>query len=145
MQTFGYRYINEDTGESAFIEFHIDYFTSRNSGDNDLLLLNKNPKMSVRAPPNSIPIAIFGQDESIFSQFIIPSKSWIDPNQKRGLFPKSLGEGLMISAFVSRDCSGFVMPVNAEQLNEINTCDKARSTLRKRQQHKSTQLLQSLH
>jgi hypothetical protein len=41
------------------------------------------------------------------------------PNQERGLFPKLLGEGLMISAFVSRD-SGFGMPVSLAQLDTIN-------------------------
>ena len=66
-----------------------------------------------------MPIEMFGQDESVFSQFIFPTKAWIGPNQERGLFPKSLGEGLMISAFVSRD-SGFGLPVSPEQLNTIN-------------------------
>ena len=114
---FGYRFIDED-GE-AQVEFHVDYFlASHQSKENDLLE-GKNPSMSVRAPPGSIPIEVFGQDESVFSQFMFPTKSWIGPNQERGLFPKSLGEGLMISAFVSRD-SGFGMPVTPEQLDEIN-------------------------
>jgi hypothetical protein len=113
---FGYRYLN-DTGE-VYVEFHIDYVASQNNEDVDLLL-DRDPKMSVRAPVNSKPVEIFGQDESVFSQFMFPTKSWVGPNQERGLFPKSLGEGLMISAFVSRD-SGFGMSLTVEQLNEVN-------------------------
>lgn len=113
---FGYRFVDAD-GKSQ-IEFHVDYCTSCDSEDK-ALLVGKNPMISIRAPLGSTPIEIFGQDESVFSQFIFPTKSWIGPNQERGLFPKSLGEGLMISAFVSRD-SGFRMPVSPQQLEEIN-------------------------
>jgi hypothetical protein len=113
----GYRFIDED-GESQ-VEFHVDYFLASHQNEENDLLEGKNPSMSVRAPPGSIPIEVFGQDESVFSQFMFPTKSWIGPNQEHGLFPKSLGEGLMISAFVSRD-SGFGMPVTPEQLDEIN-------------------------
>ena len=114
---FGYQFI--DNNGKSHVEFHVDYFISHQSKDNELLLVGKNPSMSTRALPGSIPIEVFGQDESVFSQFIFPTKSWIGPNQERGLFPKSLGEGLMISAFVSRD-SGFGMPVSSAQLDEIN-------------------------
>jgi hypothetical protein len=46
--------------------------------------------MSVRAPPDSTPIEMFGQDE--IGLDLSQSRTWT--------FPKSLGEGLMISAFV---------------------------------------------
>ena len=49
--------------------------------------------MSARALAQSKPIEIFGQDESVFSQFLFPPRSWVGPNQERGLFPKSNGEG----------------------------------------------------
>ena len=75
--------------------------------------------MSIRAPKLSRPIEIYGQDESVFSQYLFPQKSWVGPNQQRGLLPKSLGEGLMISAFVSRD-TGFGMPISDENLATIN-------------------------
>ena len=48
----------------------------------DMLLQGKNPNRSVRAPHGSRPIELSGQDESVFSQFIIPTKSWI------GTFPQ---------------------------------------------------------
>ena len=75
--------------------------------------------MSVRAPAESRPIEIFGQDESVFSQFLFLPNSWVGSNKERGLFPKSNGEGYMISVFVSRD-SGFGPPVTEEQLQLIN-------------------------
>ncbi len=114
---FGYQFV--DANGIAHVEFHVDY-CSRHINNDNVLLQCKNPRMSVRAPRGSRPIEIFGQDESVFSQFIFPTKSWIGPNQERGLFPKSLGEGLMISAFVSQD-SGFEMPISDEQLVEINS------------------------
>ncbi len=118
---FGYRFV--DANGESHVEFHVDYCSTsqekENKNKDNELLVGKNPSISVRAPPDSMPIEVFGQDESVFSQFIFPTKSWIGPNQERGLFPKSLGEGLMISAFVSRD-SGFGMPVSPAQLDEVN-------------------------
>jgi hypothetical protein len=76
--------------------------------------------MSVQAPHESRPFEIFRKENSVLSQFAFPTKSWIGPNQERGLFPKSHGEGLMISAFVSQD-SGFGMPISDEQFVEINS------------------------
>ncbi|KAI2491822.1 hypothetical protein MHU86_22728 [Fragilaria crotonensis] len=111
-----YQYF-DDAGTLNF-EFHVDYCRSKGiqvDGDNATVV----PKMSVRAPAESKPIAIFGQDESVFSQFLFLPKSWVGPNKERGLFPKSNGEGYMISAFVSRD-SGFGLPVTEEQLQLVN-------------------------
>ena len=67
----------------------------------------------------SIHLKIYGQDKSVFSQFLFPSKAWVGPNKERGLFPKSLGEGLMISAFVSRN-TGFGMPETDRELAIVN-------------------------
>ncbi|KAI2490938.1 hypothetical protein MHU86_23626 [Fragilaria crotonensis] len=115
---FGYKYINEDCN-SVYYEFHIDYCYSCRGNETFDAMHGKIASMSVRAPPNSRPIEIYGQDESVFSQFLFPSKSWVGPNQERGLFPKSLGEGLMVSAFVSRD-TGFGMPMTDEDLTIVN-------------------------
>jgi hypothetical protein len=46
---------------------------------------------------------INGQDERVFSQFLMGAKTWIAPNGQRPLLPKSEGDGYMLSAFVSRD------------------------------------------
>jgi hypothetical protein len=109
---FGYKY-TDDESNKIFYEFHVDYCNSCDA------MSEKVASMSVRAPHGSRPLEIYGQDESVFSQFMFPSKSWVGPNQERGLFPKSLGEGLMISAFVSRD-TGFGMPMTDQDLTKVN-------------------------
>jgi hypothetical protein len=115
---FGFKYIDDEC--NVFYEFHIDYCYSRHRRTEDVnAVLCKVASMSVRAPPGSRPIEIYGQDESVFSQFLFPSKSWVGPNQERALFPKSLGEGLMLSAFVSRD-TGFGMPMTNQDLALVN-------------------------
>jgi hypothetical protein len=116
---FAYEYFDND--QKKCYEFHIDYiYSSSASSNNNLLMDTKEFSMSVRAPPQSRPIEIYGQDESVFSQYFCPSKSWFGPNQEVGLHPKSLGEGLMISAFVSRD-TGFGMPISDNDLQRINS------------------------
>ena len=64
---FGYQF-SDDNGESH-VKFHADYFISHQSKDKELYV-GKNPSMSICAIPGLIPIKVFGQDESVFSQFI---------------------------------------------------------------------------
>lgn len=92
---FGYSFI--DANGESHVKFHVDNCTSQENKDIELLVA-KNPRNTVCMPPESSPIEVFGQDESVFSQFIFR----IGPNLERGLFPASLGVGFMISAFVSR-------------------------------------------
>jgi hypothetical protein len=114
-----YQYYDDE--DSLNFEFHVDYCRSKGVEvvEGAATIDNKVATMSVRAPPQSKPIEIFGQDESVFSQFLFLPKSWVGPNKERGLFPKSSGEGYMISAFVSRD-SGFGLPLTEDQLALIN-------------------------
>jgi hypothetical protein len=67
----GYRFV--DAKGEPHVEFHVDYCTSQQNKDNELLL-GKNPRISVCVPPESMPIEVFGQDESVFSQFIFSKK-----------------------------------------------------------------------
>jgi hypothetical protein len=46
---------------------------------------------------------ILGQDESVFAQYLLGSKTWVGPKGQRPLLPKSEGDGYMLSAFVSRE------------------------------------------
>jgi hypothetical protein len=46
---------------------------------------------------------IVGQDESVFAQYLLGSKQWVDPKGQRPLLPKSEGDVYMLSACVSRD------------------------------------------
>ena len=76
-------------------------------------------KQSIRAPPNSLPIIIIGQDECVFAQYLLSGKMWMGPNKEAPLLPKSDGEGCMISAFQSHDF-GFGLPFPPEALSLIN-------------------------
>ena len=44
---------------------------------------------------------IAGQDESVFSQYLLSSKQWMGPKGQVALLPKSEGDGYMVFAFVS--------------------------------------------
>ncbi len=55
--------------------------------------------LSIRKPPCSKPLIIFGHDECIFKQFLITNKSWKGNIGETAPVPKDDGAGLMISAF----------------------------------------------
>ena len=63
---------------------------------------------------------ILGQDECIFYQYMLSLKGWIGPNGERSLDPKTVGEGLMISAFKSRDLGFGHPPFTEEEIIRIN-------------------------
>ncbi|KAI2493984.1 hypothetical protein MHU86_20558 [Fragilaria crotonensis] len=62
---------------------------------------------------------IVGQDESVFAQYLLGSKTWVGPKGQRPLLPKSEGDGFMLSAFVSREF-GFGRDLSADELVKIN-------------------------
>jgi hypothetical protein len=64
-------------------------------------------------------IIIFGQDESVFHQFLLRTRQWVGPKGERPFLPKSDGAGVMVSAFLSRDF-GFGLKISQQQLEEIN-------------------------
>jgi len=106
----GYTFMGTDNVEMC--EYHI----------NDLpkeLASTCQCNMSVRAGPNSLPIMIIGQDECVFSQFLLTSKMWVGPHKEAPLLPKSDGEGRMISAMQSRDF-GFGLRIPEDKLAQIN-------------------------
>ncbi|KAI2502439.1 hypothetical protein MHU86_12015 [Fragilaria crotonensis] len=83
---FGYKYVDNESNMVLY-EFHVDYCYSRRlTNENVDAMVGKVASMSVRAPHGSKPIEIYGQDESVFAQFLFPPKSWVGPNQERGLF-----------------------------------------------------------
>jgi hypothetical protein len=75
--------------------------------------------LSVHKGVGEKPMIMLGQDECIFKQFNLTNKSWSDPEGTRALLPKDDGQGVMISAFVSREF-GFGMKLTSSQLDEIN-------------------------
>ena len=70
--------------------------------------------------PNVKPVIIFGQDETIVKQFILPSKQWCGPNGERAISPKDEGYGIMYSCFQSREF-GLFQNLSDEQLGTVNT------------------------
>jgi hypothetical protein len=63
---------------------------------------------------------IVGQDESVFAQYLLGSKTWIGPKGQRPLLPKSEGDGYMLSVFVSREFE-FGRLLTNDELAKINS------------------------
>jgi hypothetical protein len=110
----GYEYKNAQ-GDN-FVELHVDDCLHIEA---EINLLQFAGNLSVRKPTGVKPVMILGQDESIFKQYCIPTKSWVYPDGTRVLLPKDEGQGLMISAFVSREL-GYGMELTPSQLDAIN-------------------------
>ncbi|KAI2494022.1 hypothetical protein MHU86_20508 [Fragilaria crotonensis] len=70
---------------------------------NDIQIEEKKATTSIRVSSATRPIMIVGQDESVFAQYLLGSKTWVGPKGQRPLLPKSEGDGFMLSAFVSRE------------------------------------------
>jgi hypothetical protein len=98
--TFAYKYDDPITGEKM-LEFHVDYCRTFGALD------GKEAKASVRAPP--------GQDECIFTQFLLGQRTWVGPKGERPLLPETEGEGYMLSAFQGRFI-GFGRHMTPEEL-----------------------------
>jgi hypothetical protein len=133
---FGYTYF-DIIADKHMIEFHVDYWNRQitqvsvsRTGDNiDMLLESqlqiyqeKKATTSIRVSSKAKPIMIIGQDESVFAQYLLGSKTWVGPKGQRPLLPKSEGDGYMLSAFVSREF-GFGRKLTEAELVRIN-CER---------------------
>jgi len=102
----GYSYIENDT---AMCKYHVDVIPDddhckENNGRNilaDLIADGYVATKSIRSNPNDRPLMIIGQDECVFSQFLLRSKMWTGPNKEAPLLPKSEGDGRMLSGMQS--------------------------------------------
>jgi hypothetical protein len=109
-----HEYLDED-GITKY-EYHVDDYPSVSN------VVVDNPfggYLSIRKDSDKKPLIIFGQDECIFKQNITHNSTWVGPNGERPMVPKDDGQGLMVSAFCSREF-GFGMPVTQSQLDEFN-------------------------
>jgi hypothetical protein len=103
--SFGYHYRDVRTA-ATWIEFHVDYwnrFSPEATGITGRAPGTKESTLSIRVSSHAKPIMIIGQDESVFAQYLLGSKTWVGPKGQRPLLPKSEGDGYMMSAFVSRE------------------------------------------
>jgi hypothetical protein len=71
-------------------------------------------KLSVRKDPNKRPLITLGQDEAIMNQYVFASSTWHDSQGSAKIRPKSLGDGIMLSAF-----TGFVIGFGGADLPEL--------------------------
>ncbi len=113
----GYRYENEDGLE--MVELHVDELPESAL----LTRINNECKfggnLSVRRGLEERPIFSFSQDECNFRQFSFTGSSWTGPKGEQGIIPKDEGNGLMISAFQSREF-GFGMSLLPAELEKVN-------------------------
>jgi hypothetical protein len=66
------------------------------------------------------PLMLAGQEECIFYQFLLSSKSWQGPSGEHLILPKGEGEGIMYSAFTARELGfGYALPdVQLRMMNQ---------------------------
>jgi predicted HTH domain antitoxin len=100
----GYYYTDELQNE--MVEYHVDICHLFQDRMNERTKFGGN--LSVRLAKEEKPLLMFGHDESIFKQYLLTGKAWIGPNGEKAISPKDEGQGVMISAFQSRN-DGFGM------------------------------------
>jgi hypothetical protein len=110
----GYKYTTDDG--LTMVEYHCD--TVKNLKP-EWITTSLGGNLSVRIPPEQKPLIIFGHDECIFKQFTMVNKQWYGPNRETYVVPKDDGQGVMISAFQSREF-GFGLEVTNEDLEAVN-------------------------
>jgi hypothetical protein len=114
---FGYCYTTSDGIE--MVEYHTD-----DSYPIFAKALKEFPKfggnLSVRFPIGEKPLVMFGQDECIFKQFTVHSSCWVSETAGRPLMPKDDGQGVMISAFQSREWGFGFRLITEEEYVRIN-------------------------
>ena len=111
----GYEY-NNDNGQ-PFFEFHVDDHDSFQQRCNIETVFGRH--LSIRKPQHLKPIIKIGQDESVFKQYLQTLNQWYLPDGTTVINPKTDGDGIMYSAFVSREF-GFGHPLTAQELDRIN-------------------------
>ena len=109
----GYKY--EKQGR-IYYEFHVDDHPSFHDKCKNVPF---GGYLSVRKPEDKKKIMMFGQDEAIMKQKSFTLLSWTLPDRSKPLMPKDEGQGIMISAFTSREI-GFGCPLTESELKEIN-------------------------
>ena len=119
---FGYSYF-DIVANKEMVELHVDYWNRvAQTQTQQQPILQKQATTSIRVSSKAKPIMIVGQDESVFAQYLLGSKTWVGPKGQRPLLPKSEGNGYMLSAFVSREF-GYGRQLTEAELVRIN-CER---------------------
>ena len=113
----GYRYKNE--AGLDMVEIHVDEIPDNASLTRINAECRFGGNLSVRKGKEERPLFSLGQDECIFRQFIFTGSAWTGPKGEQGIIPKDEGNGLIISAFQSREL-GFGMTLTPEDLEKVN-------------------------
>jgi hypothetical protein len=95
----GYTY--RDPAGIEMVEFHVDDYDFLHSLADEMGFGLLGGNLSIRKPQHQKPLMIFGQDESVFNQFLLKPKQWVASLGQRALLPKTEGMSLMLSAFRS--------------------------------------------
>jgi hypothetical protein len=107
--------VSSESGQEVhWLEFHVDEIWDFIGKMEGISL-----RMSVRAPQGSKPLMLLGQDEAVFSQFLLGQRQWVGPKGERGLLPKTDGESIMASAMQGRE-TGFGRKMSTEELETVN-------------------------
>jgi hypothetical protein len=122
--TRGYHYTSPNNVE--MVEFHIDNCDLLHDLADQMGFGAFGGNLSVRKLPDTKPLMIFGQDESVFNQFLLSNQQWVGPQGQRPLLPKTDGISFMVSALQSRE-TGFGVHISEIQFNEINEARRGRN------------------
>jgi hypothetical protein len=61
------------------VEFHVDDLDLLHEYAEELGFGAFGGNLSVRKPPDTKPLMIFGQDESVYSHFLLGNRQWVGP------------------------------------------------------------------
>jgi hypothetical protein len=117
-ETRGYQYHCADK-DTDMVEFHVDDLPFLHDMAQEMGNGAFGGNLSVRKPADKKPLMIFGQDESVYNQFLLGSRQWVGPKGQHPLLPKTDGLSLMVSGMQSRE-TGFGVSIDETQLQEIN-------------------------
>ena len=105
----GYSYVSTPDNKSM-VEFHVDDLPFLHECVTIVGFGSFGGYLSIREPPGSKPLVIFGQDESVCNPFLLGNRQWVAPGGQQALLPKI--EGLRET--------GFEVCISQMQLDEIN-------------------------
>jgi hypothetical protein len=89
----------DQTSGQDMIEFHVNNFDFLHSVADEMGFGAVGGNLSIHKPPDTKQLMIFGQDESVFNQFLLKSRFLRGQSGQHPFLPKTEGLSLMLSAF----------------------------------------------